>query len=636
MRPSRTVQRIALRILLCLGMCSPAVAIAQGLPTSLEAPEAAATAAAEVEVSTGLHRLTSPQTTMHTFLTAMSELWSRPGAWEEAVACLDLTRTDPEVHRERARQLYGVLNRVALVDVTSLPDDADERSLEQVRYFPDPSRDRALLRRVGVPAGELVLAKGSDGGWRFSARTVATLPALAAQLEDEPLVAGEEILTVSDWLESRLPRDLVDNTFLAVKYWAWLAIFAVIVLGLLVDLLARALVRNVSHRFAGKTGGEEDPEELRRALRPVGWTAAAIVWLLPIGILDLDPAIETILGGALKLFLVLMATLSAWRVIDLASSILVVYAERTESRVDDILVPLVSRAIKLFVLTMGVVYGADALDLPIAPLLASLTVAGVGFSFAAKDTVENFFGSVAVVLDRPFDIGDWVVIDGTEGIVERVGFRSTRVRTFYNSQITVPNSNLVRAVVDNYGRRQYRRWKTTLALQYDTTPEKLVAFTEGVRELIRLHPFTRKDYFQVWCNEFGASSLDIMLYMFFEVPDWNTELRERERLFIDIVRLADQLGVSFAYPTQTVHVQPVAAPEAPAAPPVQDTESLAARAGVAAGRAIVREQPWRRQKPGPVVFETSPGVGFEHDAAGNPVEPSASGAEAAPSDEETP
>jgi len=594
------------------------------------APAHAAAGSAAPQAQADLFRLASPRATMETFLRAMNELWSRTDAWAEAEACLDLSRSDPAVGRERARQLYAVLNRIALVDPVALPGAEAAEGLDRFRYFPDRARDRALLRRVGVPAGEIVLARGADGGFRFSPATVESLPALFAQLQGLPLVAGKEILTVSDWLETKLPRSVVENTFLTVKYWAWAAIFAVIVAGLLADLVARTVVRSLSNRLARHVGTGEDPAELRRTLRPIGWTVAAMVWMLPIGILDLEPFLESVVGGALGIFLVAMATLSAWRVIDLASAVLRVRAEGTESRVDDIIVPLVTRATKLFVLTMGVVYGADALALPIAPLLASLTVAGVGFSFAAKDTVENFFGSVAVVLDRPFDIGDWVVIDDTEGIVEEVGFRSTRVRTFYNSQITVPNSNLVRAVVDNYGRRQYRRWKTTLGVQYDTPPEKLVAFTEGVRELIRLHPYTRKDYFQVWCNEFGPSSLDIMLYMFFEVPDWNTELRERERLFLDIVRLADQLGVSFAFPTQTVHVHAAGSTPAPTPAPVPlaNTDRDAARDGIVAVRALVRDQPWRRQRPGPVVFATEPSGGLELDAAGNPVEPTTAGPDA--------
>ena len=162
-----------------------------------------------------------------------------------------------------------------------------------------------------------------------------------------------------------------------------------------------------------------------------------------------------------------------------------------------------------------------------------------------------------MLVDRPFQIGDWVKIGNAEGTVEEIGFRSTRIRTFYNSRITVPNSNLVNASVDNLGARQYRRISCKIGVQYDTSPEKIDAFCEGIREIVRRHPYTRKDYYNVYFNEFADSSLNILLYVFHECPDWTTELRERHRLFVDIVRLAHRLGVEFAFPTQTLHVATV-------------------------------------------------------------------------------
>ena len=108
--------------------------------------------------------------------------------------------------------------------------------------------------------------------------------------------------------------------------------------------------------------------------------------------------------------------------------------------------------------------------------------------------------------------------------------------------------------MDNMGKRQYRRLRVTLGVEYGTTPVQIEAFVEGIRELLRRHPFTRKDYYHVYFNNFSDSSLDILLYCFLECPDWGMELREREQLFLNILSLAERLGVSFAFPTQTLHM----------------------------------------------------------------------------------
>ncbi|MCA9794609.1 MAG: mechanosensitive ion channel, partial [Candidatus Eremiobacteraeota bacterium] len=163
-------------------------------------------------------------------------------------------------------------------------------------------------------------------------------------------------------------------------------------------------------------------------------------------------------------------------------------------------------------------------------------------------------GSLTVLLDRPFSVGDWVVVDGVEGVVEDVGFRSTRIRTFYDSVISLPNSRLITAHVDNYGARTYRRYTTKLNLLYSTSPDRLEAFCEGIRELGRVHPSTRKDSFQVWVNDMSEYSLQVLVYVFWKCPDWESELRERHRFLVDVHRLARSLEVEFAYPTSKVHL----------------------------------------------------------------------------------
>ncbi|HUP42395.1 MAG TPA: mechanosensitive ion channel family protein, partial [Thermoanaerobaculia bacterium] len=239
----------------------------------------------------------------------------------------------------------------------------------------------------------------------------------------------------------------------------------------------------------------------------------------------------------------------------------------TRNRFDDLLVPLVRKSLKVFIAAFGLVFVADTLDIEVSSLLAGLGLGGLAVALAAQDTVKNLFGSLTVLVDRPFSVGDWVVVGDHEGTVEEVGFRSIRIRTFYNSLITLPNSNLISSAVDNYGARRFRRWSTKLGIAYDTPPERIEAFCEGLRELVRRHPTTRKDIFHVYLNAFGESALEVLLYVFFEEPDWGAELAARHRLALDVLRLADTLGVELAFPTRTVWLHEAAEAERPELPP---------------------------------------------------------------------
>jgi MscS family membrane protein len=263
------------------------------------------------------------------------------------------------------------------------------------------------------------------------------------------------------------------------------------------------------------------------------------------------------------------------------------------------LVPLLVRTLKIVVFIVGLVFIASRLTEEVWSILAGISLGSLAVGFAAKDSIENLFGTFTVLLDKPFELGDWITVGPIDGSVEAVGIRSTRVRTFYNSLISVPNSTFINAHVDNMGARRYRRIKTTLGLTYDTPPAKVDAFCEGVRELIRTHPYTRKDSFHVYLNNFSASSLDVMLYCFVETPDWATELRERHRLLADILRLAETLSVEFAFPTQTLFMSSV---EAAAHANIPPDEASAGELGRGAAHTIVRDglAPWDGGVPPPV------------------------------------
>ncbi len=352
---------------------------------------------------------------------------------------------------------------------------------------------------------------------------------------------------IEEWIGQIFPENS--------NYTQWLIFLGLVVAGLVVEKIARLYLIKVVTGLLVKGGASAPPKLKEQLLIPTRIFTVALLWNVGVPLLRPEWAVAEWSTRTGRVLIVLGILVAVYQAVDFFFLYFQRKAERSENKFDDILVPLIRKSVKTFVIAIGIITIGDSLTLDIKGILAGMGIIGLGLSLAAKDTLSNLFGSLTVLLDRPFRIGDWVVIDGNiEGIVEEVGLRSCRVRTFYNSLITLPNGCLTNAPIDNFGRRSYRRLSTVLSVQYDTPPQKIEAFCEGVRQIIREHPHTRKDYFHVYLSEMAASGLNIMLYVFFQTPSWAQELQERHRLLMDILQLAAEMGVQFAFPTQTLHV----------------------------------------------------------------------------------
>jgi len=543
--------------------------------------------------------LSTPRATMATFLAALNPPPGTEINVERAVRCMDLsaldrfTREDPTAVRELALNLKDILDHTRLIKLTDIPDYPEGPPWVFTRYN----------------AGAVAIESDEEGRWRFSAATVAAIDEILPEARQNPRFAGRRVIPFSvspaKWLRSLMPDTLLHTAFL-LEHWQWLGLLALCMLGILVERIVNALIPAWVQRSLRRREMDVDDQTAKVGLRPFGILAMALAWWLFLDWLGLPSSVRLVLVVVVRFLAAAAGVWAAYRLVDVVSAMLARKAKATETKFDDLLVPLFRKSLKIFVTVVGLVFLASVLHLNVTSLLAGLGLGGLAFALAAQDTVKNLFGSLTVIFDRPFAVGDWVKVGSSEGTVEEVGFRSTRIRTFYNSLITIPNGNLISAVTDNMGSRRYRRVKTMLSLTYDTPPEKIDAFCEGVRELIRRHPYTRKDYFHVYLNAFSASSLDVLLYAFFEAKDWSIELREKHRLFNDIIRLAARLGVEFAFPTQTLFVNP----EAGTGEPPDYPSERGVKDAVADGRREAREivagtlgEPARH--PPPVVFGLS-------------------------------
>ncbi len=565
-----------------------------------------AEAAADVDVEKKVDpRLASPRATMRTYLEGMSR-WD-DGGIEEVLVTLDLSEIPEAVRRERgeiaAELMKDILDRFALVVYQTIPDATLIGEEETYTY---PLEDGLQLTMHKVRSDNPL-----ERVWKFSPSTIAKLQEMADSVREREFVvdSGDRVprsksLRVRNWVADRFPALL--GSILSVEYWQWIGLFAIIFAGMAISRLFVYVLTFVLGRVFRRENlavNKESEKQVISFARPVRLMFMAWVWTIGLTFLNISPAVQGVLKSAAITITYGGAIWAGWMLIELIGTFLRARAETTTSRFDDLLVPLIVRSLKIFVVVAGIV----AIVRAISPeryteLLAGIGIGGLALALAAKDAIANLFGSVMIIAERPFEIGDWIQVGDVDGSVESVGMRSTRVRTFYNSLVTIPNSELTNVAIDNYGKRKYRRIKTTLGVTYDTTPEQIEAFCEGIRQLIREHPYTRKDYFHVYFNDYGPYSLDILVYCFVQTPDWGTELRERHRLFSDILRLAQRLGVEFAFPTQ-VNIDPTEPGQGGTRVPVPKNTFDAVRMARKHAATIVEETLGRGMKPPPVDYE---------------------------------
>jgi len=230
-------------------------------------------------------------------------------------------------------------------------------------------------------------------------------------------------------------------------------------------------------------------------------------------------------------------------------------ASKTQSKLDDQLIPFAIDSLKILTIIIGffVIIG-NIFNVNITALAAGLGVGGIAIAMASKESLENLFGSFTIFLDRPFTVGDIVSIGQITGVVEKVGFRSTRLRTFDKSLVTVPNKKMVDAELDNLGLRPVRRAKFNIGLTYNTTQEKIKNIVNDIQKMIDKHPKTNNDG-RVRFMEFGASSLDIMVLFYVNSTNWDDYINTKENINYEIMSIVKQHDSDFAFPSSSIYIE---------------------------------------------------------------------------------
>ncbi len=243
------------------------------------------------------------------------------------------------------------------------------------------------------------------------------------------------------------------------------------------------------------------------------------------------------------------------KVVDFVGLILFSKAEKTDNKMDDQLIPFIIEIAKILTYLFALfIIMSNVFDVNVTALATGLGIGGIALAMASKESLENLLGSFTIFFDRPFTVGDNVTVGSVTGRVEKVGFRSTRIRTFDKSIVTVPNKKMIDAELDNLGMRPVRRVKFNLGLTYDTTIEQIKAIVTDIQNMINEHEKTDQEG-KARFQEFGGSSLDILIIYYVNSPKWDELIDVREDINYRIMEIVKKHNSDFAFPSTTVYLQ---------------------------------------------------------------------------------
>lgn len=446
-------------------------------------------------------------------------------------------KSDSKGRVDLALQLKQILDGKGLyVDISTLPAEVN---------FVD-SLSKKKIYKIFPKELPLIYVQKYGNRWYFSSESAAAIP----RLHKEIFPFGADLLV------NIFPK-FGHYKFLSLAVWQWTGGILILVIAFLFYKLISLIIRPLLNRVLATNIQKIIPDneivfKIARLLSII-LVFIGIIRLLPILQLpiDLSQSVHKGLHIVKAVFFILLFL----RIADLGVFYIKQIVSRTDSTLDDQLVPILRTTFNVIIIISGVIQVLTLLEVNVNALIAGVSIGGLAIALAAQETVKNLLGSLMIFTDKPFQIGDLIKVQGIIGTVEVVGFRSTRIRTLTNSLIAIPNGTIANEVIDNFGLRTYRKMDTSVGVTYDTSPDVIETFIDGIRKIIDRHPRALEDTFSVYFSKLSASSLDILINGSIDAKTWTEELQTKQDILLAVIRLASILDISFAFPSTSIYIE---------------------------------------------------------------------------------
>lgn len=350
-------------------------------------------------------------------------------------------------------------------------------------------------------------------------------------------------------------KDFISSPLLAGPIMRYIFAAVIILITLTMKNFVFKRFINLVRKFTASTKTELDDKIIDALSSPSKFIIAFLGFTYAVFIVD--PRIMAY-NFSINLFRTIIAMVIFWAIFRLSDAIIHFVkgiAKRSDIILDDIVLQVFRNALKVLILLIGLIIIIQEWDYDVGGLIAGLGLGGLAFALAAKDTVANLFGSITIMIERPFSIGDWIYTPHVEGTVEEIGFRSTKIRTFAQALVSIPNSTLSGDPITNWSRMGKRRISFHLGVTYSTTPDKMELCLHRLREMLKNHPDIHPETIMVYFNNFGDSALEIFMYFFSNTTNWQEFLQVKEDVNIKIMKILEELQISVAFPSTSLYIE---------------------------------------------------------------------------------
>lgn len=350
--------------------------------------------------------------------------------------------------------------------------------------------------------------------------------------------------------------EAMTHTFLGIESWK---LVTIVLLPLmlyavrLVVLMGCSKLKRAQAHFGEKSFFQYFLDQ--KIEKPISWIVVTSLAFVIVEYLNLPVSLAKYVFIVIKLLLMFNVVRICYMAAEAFGHSMEEWAAHSSNHFDDQLAPFASRTLKIMVIIVGVLVGLQNFGVNVTALLAGLGIGGVAIAFAAQDTVANVFGTITIIMDRPFKLGDFIKVGDTEGIVTEIGFRSTRIRTFYNSIISIPNSVVAKEKIDNMTLRDgWMRFRQVAGFTYDASIEQIRAFCDNLHYQLKQDPTVDQNRIIVNFNSFGDSSLNVLIQFHYKLEPDLPDPRKVEEFLIIIAQIAAEVKLDWAFPTRTVHM----------------------------------------------------------------------------------